>query len=163
VSIASGFACGVFASFTPFLGLHFLVAGALALIVRGNIIASAIGTFFGNPWSFVPIWLASYEIGFSLLRRFGGISTSSKLTVEELLSVMGDLAWFFSFSGKITWMEVQLGIKKILTPLLLGGICLGSFAWVVSFTLAFFAVKAWREHRSKRLVKAFKGNKKTRL
>ena len=70
-SIASGFASGVAASFTPFLGLHFFLAGALALLFRGNVLASAIGTFFGNPWTFILIWLADYEVGLGIIHAFG--------------------------------------------------------------------------------------------
>ncbi|MEX0299493.1 MAG: DUF2062 domain-containing protein, partial [Kordiimonas sp.] len=36
-SIAAGFASGVAVSFTPFLGLHFLMAFMLAWAVRGNL------------------------------------------------------------------------------------------------------------------------------
>ena len=70
-SIASGFASGVAASFTPFLGLHFILAGALAMLFRGNVLASAIGTFFGNPWTFILIWLADYEVGLEIIHAFG--------------------------------------------------------------------------------------------
>ena len=44
-SIAIGVASGVAASFLPFIGLHFLIAALLALLLRGNVLASAIGTF----------------------------------------------------------------------------------------------------------------------
>ena len=36
-SIAIGFASGVAASFTPFLGFHFIIGGALAMLFRGNV------------------------------------------------------------------------------------------------------------------------------
>src|SRR3546814_18711734 len=49
--IAAGFACGAAISFTPFIGLHFVLSAALALIVRGNIIESAISTVVGNTWT----------------------------------------------------------------------------------------------------------------
>src|SRR3546814_7251488 len=42
--IAAGFASGAAISFTPFIGLHFVLATLLALCIRGNIVASAIGT-----------------------------------------------------------------------------------------------------------------------
>ena len=50
--IALGLGCGVFASFTPLFGLHFLVGAILAYIVRGNVFAAILGTFFGNPITF---------------------------------------------------------------------------------------------------------------
>jgi len=48
-SLSAGFACGVFASFTPLIGAHFFLAAALAWAIRGNIIMSMIGTAIGNP------------------------------------------------------------------------------------------------------------------
>ena len=52
LSIAIGVACGVSVSFTPFIGFHFLLGAFLAYLLRGNILASAIGTIVGNPWTF---------------------------------------------------------------------------------------------------------------
>ncbi|MGE5765812.1 MAG: DUF2062 domain-containing protein [Bacteroidota bacterium] len=61
--IAAGFASGAAISCTPFIGLHFVLSAALAFLVRGNIIASAIGTAVGNPWTFPFIWLWTYSLG----------------------------------------------------------------------------------------------------
>jgi len=62
-AIALGCAIGVFASCTPFLGLHIILAGVLAWVTRSSILASAMGTFFGNPLTFPLIWIASYQLG----------------------------------------------------------------------------------------------------
>ncbi len=62
-SLAAGFACGAAISFTPFVGLHFVLAATLALIIRANILSSAIGTAVGNPWTFPFIWIWIYEVG----------------------------------------------------------------------------------------------------
>jgi hypothetical protein len=66
-SIAAGFACGAAASMMPLMGFHFVLSALFALIVRGSIIASAVGTVVGNPWTFPVIWLGTYEIGSTLL------------------------------------------------------------------------------------------------
>jgi uncharacterized protein (DUF2062 family) len=62
-SIAAGLASGAAMSMTPFLGLHFLLGAFLAWILRGNILASAIGTVLGNPWTFPLIWIWTYRVG----------------------------------------------------------------------------------------------------
>ena len=41
---ATNTTAGVFASFTPFIGFHFLLAFALAYLVAGNMAAAALGT-----------------------------------------------------------------------------------------------------------------------
>ncbi len=52
-----------FSSCTPFLGFHILVAMLIAWVIRGNLIASALGTFIGNPITFPVIWLVVFEVG----------------------------------------------------------------------------------------------------
>ena len=54
--IAMGVAAGSFASFTPFLGFHFVIAFAICFVMRGSYVAAATGTFFGNPITFPFIW-----------------------------------------------------------------------------------------------------------
>jgi len=152
-SIASGFASGIAASFAPFLGLHFILAGALALLFRGNVLASAIGTFFGNPWTFVLIWLADYEVGLWFIHAFGYGADLHVLSIDELGVIIGNAMRFVSFSGTISWADVSRDIEQVFMPMLIGGAVLGLIAWVISFLLTLWAVKGWRLHRAKRLLK----------
>ena len=62
-AIALGFAAGVFASFTPLVGFHFSIGFLVAWIAGGNLIASAFGTFIGNPVTFPLIWAGTYRFG----------------------------------------------------------------------------------------------------
>jgi len=62
-SIAAGFACGAAVSFSPFVGLHFILGALWAWMIRANIVASAIGTAVGNPWTFPFIWVWIFEVG----------------------------------------------------------------------------------------------------
>lgn len=62
-SIAAGFACGAAVSFLPLIGLHFVLAALLAWLLRGNVLASALGTVVGNPWTFPAIWVGTYWLG----------------------------------------------------------------------------------------------------
>ena len=64
--IARGIFAGVFTSFTPFFGLHFVVALILGRIINGNLFASVIATFFGNPLTFVLIAYSSLKTGYWL-------------------------------------------------------------------------------------------------
>ena len=153
-SIASGFASGIAASFTPFLGLHFILAGALAMLFRGNVLASAIGTFFGNPWTFILIWLADYEVGLGIIRAFGFGADLHVLSIDELVAIMANIIRFLSFTGNISWANLSRDIEQVFMPLLIGGTVLGAIAWVASFLMTLWAVKGWRLHRTKRLSKA---------
>jgi len=66
-SIALGFACGVGVVFTPFVGLHLVIALVAAWILRGSPLAAAIGTLASNPWTIPPILLGSYKLGARML------------------------------------------------------------------------------------------------
>ena len=50
--LAAGFATGLAISFTPFIGLHTLLAILSAWIISASMAAAIIGTLFGNPWTF---------------------------------------------------------------------------------------------------------------
>ena len=153
-SIASGFAAGVAASFTPFLGLHFILAAALAMLFRGNVLASAIGTFFGNPWTFILIWLADYEVGLGIIRSLNYGADLHVLSIEELGDIMGNALKFMSFSGAISWAEMSRDLEQVFMPLLIGGTVLGAVAGLISFLITLWVVKGWRLHRARRLEKA---------
>lgn len=68
-AIALGFACGAFASFTPLIGLHFVLAGLAAWVLRGQILAALLGTAVGNPLTFPFIWAWAYQLGNMILGR----------------------------------------------------------------------------------------------
>ena len=66
-SIAVGCAVGVFAVFTPFLGLQMTIGALLALALRGSMLASAVGSFAGNPLTYPVIWISTFTVGSVLL------------------------------------------------------------------------------------------------
>lgn len=62
-AVSAGFAAGVAASLTPFIGLHFLLSFVIAFFVRGNMLAAALGTAVGNPITFPFIWATTFNFG----------------------------------------------------------------------------------------------------
>ncbi|TVQ58518.1 MAG: DUF2062 domain-containing protein [Rhodobacteraceae bacterium] len=71
-AIAAGVASGAAVSCLPLIGFHFLLAFALAWVVRGNMIAAAFGTAFGNPLTFPLIYATAYRIG-DIILTFGAV------------------------------------------------------------------------------------------
>lgn len=115
--LALGFAAGAFASFTPFVGLHFMIAALIAIGLRGNIVASAVGTAVGNPVTFPFIWLASYNVGAHLL----GLRTRDALSPDVLPAGSEEpLHWLGGFAGSM-WTTIE----PVIVPMLVGGIPLG--------------------------------------
>src|SRR3954463_1061004 len=71
---ALAFSIGVFIGFSPFLGLHTILATLLAFIFKFNKIAIYTGTFINNPFlTLVPIIIVSYGVGAFILGRPLGI------------------------------------------------------------------------------------------
>lgn len=65
--VAAAIGVGIAVGFSPFVGLHFLMALALALLFRLNKIDTLLGTFLGNPWTWAPIFPVGYRLGRTLL------------------------------------------------------------------------------------------------
>ena len=163
-SLAIGVASGVAASFLPFIGLHFLIAALLALLFRGNVLASAIGTLFGNPWTFLFIWVADYRLGLWLLQQsgFGGQLTAFNL--QQLAEVMVIFFHFFTFSGGVDWHQVAETFEQVFLPMSIGGTVLAVVSWFIAFVLCYYSLEWWRAHRAKRLAngsKVARNRKKT--
>ena len=154
VSIAAGLASGVAASFTPFIGLHLLIAALLAILFRGNVLASAIGTFFGNPWTFLFIWVSDYRLGLWLLQQSGYGEKFDVLSFPQLTDVMTTVIKFFTFSTGVDWRQFTMSMEQVFLPMAIGGMVLAVLSWLVAFLLTYYSLEVWRAHRAKRMAHA---------
>ncbi len=114
--IAAGFASGAAVSFTPFIGLHFVLAAVLCLSLRGNIYASAIGTAVGNPWTFPLIWAWLYSSGHWLLGHDVGAVPTADLTFTYVFDNFWAVMWPMTVSGIptsiVAWFAFFLPIRS---------------------------------------------------
>lgn len=143
-AIAIGFAAGVFSAFTPFVGLHFLVAALLAVAARGNLIASALGTFIGNPVTFPLIWVATYELGNLLLGLEGRQDVDLEGPAEGL--------WHVLTSPSLMWTDVWSKLLPLIGPMMIGAVVLGGPIAAVFYFGVRIAVGAYQRRRHDRLV-----------
>ncbi len=127
-AIAFGVAAGVFASCTPFLGFHFIIAAAIAFLFKSNLLASALGTAVGNPISFPFIWYTIYRIGNTIL--------GTEILPREQIHFGRKL--FHSGYGEM-W-----GIFK---PMIIGGIPLGLLVGAISYFIVYRAVSIYQKAR----------------
>ncbi len=138
-AIARGAAAGVLVSFTPFLGFHFILAGLLAWTMRGSIIASALGTFFGNPLTFPFIWIGTYQLGNRLL----GLET--KLQGDGLAGQIKDMTTNITNSSwDSLWPAIEMLWPIMLKPMAVGGVIMGLVAGLVSYYLVKKLVGAYQ-------------------
>ena len=127
-SIAAGFAWGVAVSFTPLIGFHFALAAILSWATGGNVLASAIGTAVGNPWTFPFIWYCAYSAGAWALGA----------SAEEL-------------PAELTMSAIVADPETVLLPMALGGGAMAAAAWPVSFWLVRRAVTRYQSLRKARI------------
>lgn len=65
--VAAAIALGVGIGFSPFMGVHFVLAIGLAFLFKLNKVDAALGQFVGNPWTLPPVFAAGYALGRILL------------------------------------------------------------------------------------------------
>jgi uncharacterized protein (DUF2062 family) len=152
--IAFGFACGVYASFTPFFGLHFVLAAGLAKVLRGNIVASLIGTAVGNPLTFPLIASVSLGLGRRILghgvtgRDFNRITEAFAQAFSGLWTSLLSLVGF----GESQWRLLAPFFHDLMWPYLVGGLLPGIVAAVASYYVVRPIVGAYQGRRRARML-----------
>lgn len=151
--IALGFACGAFVSFTPFFTLHFVVAAALAWVMRGNVLAAIFGTAVGNPLTFPFIATMSLWLGRWIMGRSGPESSFQAVThafAEAFNSLSATVQSWFGY-GPSMMDGLLLFLDDVFLPYLIGGIGPGLVVAVLSYWIIGPIVAAYQERRRKRL------------
>lgn len=160
--IARGIGAGVFTTFTPFYGLHFVVAAIVAKLCRGNILAALMGTFFGNPLTYVPIGLISLKMGHFILgtnfddrahRSFGG----------KFVDAADDLKdnFFALFTERTAdWHGLSVFYHEVFFPYLIGGLLPGMVAGLVASYLSLPLIRAYKKRRKGAIKAKFEAIKK---
>jgi uncharacterized protein (DUF2062 family) len=126
-AVASGFACGSMVSFTPLLGLHFILAIVFAYLIRGNIVAALLGTIVGNPVTFPFIWGLIYKVGAFV------ISTKH-----------------IEFNNEINFNMIITQTYEIFLPMLLGGAILAIPVWLITYILTHSFISSYKKSKIKK-------------
>ena len=146
-AISAGVAAGVFASFTPFMGFHFLTAFVVAYIIAGNLLAAALGTFFGNPISFPFIWASTYTTGNFILNRSANLN--SKVPGDKLNSLEFGNVWdhgFYSIFHQISGIW-----NPVIKPMLVGSIPVGVSVSIITYIVTRWLAIKFRDTRRKQI------------
>ena len=127
-SIALGFACGVGVIFTPFVGLHLVIALVVAWVLRGSPLAAAIGTLASNPWTIPPILIGTYKLGARML----GAQSHHHLP--------RDVSFLYMLHHPL----------QLLLPMTLGSIPIALAAGVITYFPARYLVDRYQHRRHQR-------------
>lgn len=149
--ISRGVWAGVFTAFTPFYGFHFIVAAVLAKVMRGNILAALMSTFFGNPLTYVPIGVVALTTGHWLLgtRPYslgpGGLGRSFANAGNDLWR---NFAAMFTPNG-MDWSGLTAFYQEVFYPYLVGGVIPGVVSATVCYYLSLHLITAYQNRRRK--------------
>lgn len=110
-SVTRAFAIGLLVSFVP-IPAQVPIATLAALSLRLNVPAAILGTFLANPFTMVPLYMAAYWVGCSLL------DVPSR-----------DVAF------EMSWEWLSTTLVPIWKPFLLGCLVLGSATAVIGYIL----------------------------
>ena len=134
-SISAGFAFGAAISFTPFVGFHFVIAAILAWLFRVNVIASAIGTAVGNPWTFPFIWIWIYKLGFWM----NGDGLPDETKSIKFVNLFGNI---FNAVINFDFEHVVDSSWPIIFPMLMGSVPTCVIAWLVFYFIIKYLLKS---------------------
>ncbi len=154
--ISRGIAAGIFASFTPFYGLHFLTAVLLSWTVRGNVLASLLATFVGNPLTFPIIAELSVNLGNAMLGH------PSVTHLPEIVAQFGgatkdiwvNFAAIFT-DDRADWSRFSHFFHNVFLPYLVGCILPGVTAATIGYLLSNPLIHAYQRRRIKNLKKRY--------
>lgn len=161
--ISRGIWAGVFASFTPFYGLHFLIAALIAKTMRGNILASLMATFFGCPPTYIPIAIASLGTGYWMLDRPFNAATFGfgKDMPTDFCGIgcrFGDA--FFDITHNIRsiftheradWHGLHGFYDEVFFPYMIGSVIPGVIAATICYLIAVPVIRGHQKRRQKAL------------
>jgi|UniRef100_A0A7V6A0Z8 uncharacterized protein (DUF2062 family) len=126
--IALGAALGVFIGITPTIPFHTAMALGLAPLLRVSVMAAYMGIWISNPLTWVPQYLAAYEVGKYLL--FPG---QGPLCLPD----RGDLSTFMC----VLWRG---GLA-----LQVGGIIIALPPAIITYFVTLWAVNRYRQRRAR--------------
>lgn len=154
--ISLGIAAGAFASFLPLYGLHFLTAALLAWLVRGNILAALLGTFYGNPLTFPIMAVSALELGNWLLGSHSMVSFTDAMTAIGRASAEITHNLMAIVTHEPThWNRLADFFWQIFFPYFVGGVIIGLPVATAIYFTHLPLVRAYQRGRARRMRKRF--------
>ena len=145
-ALSLGLATGIAISFTPFIGLHALLAIFISWIIGGSMAAALIGTLFGNPWTFPFIWYFTFEIGQFI--NYGFLSYEEEFSfkvikkeVSTLLAIVKNIIIF----ANIFELEENVAKLKLIPFMVVGSIPLVFISWIFSYFSFLIIFKSYKK------------------
>ena len=145
-ALSLGLATGIAISFTPFIGLHSLLAIFISWVIGGSMAAALIGTLFGNPWTFPFIWYFTFEIGQFINYGFLPYEEefSFKIIKKEISTLLVILKNIIVFAN-IPELEENVEKLKLIPFMVVGSIPLVFGTWILAYFSCLIIFKSYRK------------------
>jgi uncharacterized protein len=117
--IALAFGIGIWIAFCPLLGVHTIMALAIAFAFRLSRVAILLGAYINNPWTLAPLFLAGTVVGCALM----GVSTDGLAAVD------------WNLEGTEFYAALLQSLRPYLWPFVLGNTVLGVAGGVVGYAI----------------------------
>ena len=147
--ISRGIWAGVFICFTPLFGMHFIFGALIARLMRGNILAALMATFFGNPLTFPPIGFLSINLGSWMLGIPGGrVSGLGEKFADAGYDLGHNIKAIFT-PETVDWHGMRVFYDDVFFPYLIGGIVPGAITATFFYFLSVPVIRAYQNRRRK--------------
>jgi len=134
-SLAAGIAAGVAVSFTPFLGFHIILASLFCLLARGHILAAALATFVGNPWTFPAMLSLTGLVG-------------SLIMGERVEAAMPEWSWNTFLADPRAYIEL---FYSVFEPFVLGALPTATCIWLLVYFPVIRMLTRYKDKRKSKL------------
>ncbi len=142
-SIALGLAIGVFMSFSPLIGFHFILAAVVCAALGASLLAAAVGMMLCNPLTCPLMMIGNYQLGELVLREEG--RADFKFDVP-------DATWAQILTQPLHVIgELTEALGPVLLPMFIGSTLLGLAVAAPIYFIARFATAAYQRRRAERL------------
>ncbi|PWG18511.1 DUF2062 domain-containing protein [Salibaculum griseiflavum] len=148
--IGRGVWAGVFVTFTPFFGLHFIISLLIARLMRGNLVAALLATFFGNPLTYIPIAATSLWFGHWLLGQ-----SPAKIDLNAEISsawsdILHNIRAVFTPEA-MQWDGLRAFYDTTFFPFMVGSVIPGIVAATIAYYVVVRLIHVYQNRRRKAL------------
>lgn len=131
---AAAFALGVFLGFSPFLGLHTLVAVALAFVFNLNRVAVLLGVYSNLPWIIGGYYASATMLGAAIVHQ--GLPKGFRERLVELFEL--------SVRSQAFWHGLADLMRPLLVPFVVGSLIGCTLLAAIAYPVALAFVRRRR-------------------
>ncbi len=132
--VARGMAIGVFFAFTPPLGFQMIASAIVATLTYSNRATAIAAVWITNPFTALPIYLATYRIGRYFTPNYPTLDLKQRLAAI----VVDEKGEWLNLAQQVRELT-SLG-EETLVPMFIGGFIVGLVLAVIAYILTLMVI-----------------------